>query len=206
MLTLCNLVDKSEDFIEHSCGKPVPGNELKIVDDNGEIVPVYTRGELYVRTKGMFFGYYNDQEKTRRVVTEDGWYKTDDVAFMTEDGMFYLEGRKSDMIISGVMNVSPAILEAILKNCPGLKDAMVVPTPHETLYQVICACFIPEPGSDLTEEHLRRYCEEMHTDKRRIFTVLPTYYLPFSKFPEVASGKPSRKKLIEEAVSRLSGK
>ena len=147
---------------------------------------VYTRGELYVRTKGMFVGYYNDQEKTRRVVTEDGWYKTDDVA--------------------GAMNVSPAILEAILKNCPGLKDAMVVPTPHEILYQVICACFIPEPGSDLTEDHLRRYCEEMHTDKRRIFTVLPTYYLPFSKFPEVASGKPSRKKLIEEAVSRLSGK
>ena len=205
-LCLCNLVDSSHTFIEHSCGKPVPGMEVKIVDNNGETVPVYTRGELYVRTKAMFAGYYNDPVKTREVVTEDGWCKTDDIAFMTEDGDFYIEGRKSDMIISGAMNVAPNILEAVLKNCPGIKDVMVVPIAHETLYQVICACFITDDGSDLKEVDFQRYCEDIHADKPRMFTVLPAFYLAFQSFPETTTGKPSRKLLAEEATRRLKEK
>ena len=177
--------------------------ELKIVDEKGEIVPLYSRGELYVRTKARFYGYYNDPEKTSAVLTEDGWYKTDDIAFMTEDGTFYIEGRKSDMIISGSMNIAPSILEAVLKNCPGVKDVIVVPIPDETLYQVICACYIPQPGSIVSEDDLRKYCEDFHADKPRLFTVLPKYYLMFQEFPQSTTGKPLRKLLIPEAERRV---
>lgn len=203
--TLCmgHIVTKSENFIEHSVGKPFPGIEVKIVDKDGEIVPVYTRGELYVRTKAMFVGYYNDPEKTREVLTEDGWYRTDDIAYMTDDGLFFVEGRKSDMIISGGLNVAPSILEAVLKNCPGVKDAMIVPIPHDTLYQVICACVIPQPGSSVTQHNVRKYCEDVHADKQHLFTVLPTYYLLFDDFPQSTTGKSSRKLLIPQAVGRI---
>ena len=202
-LCLCNLVNTSDVFVEHSCGKPVPGIELKIVDNNGEVVPVYSRGELLVRTKAMFSGYYNDPEKTKEVLLEDGWCKTDDIAFMTDDGIFYIEGRKSDMIISGGMNVAPSILEAILKTFRGVKDAIVVPIAHKTLFQVICACVIPQTESDVSEASLRKQCEEIHADKSHLFTVLPTYYLIFESFPETFTGKPSRKLLAAEAALRL---
>ena len=202
-LCLCNLVKTADAFIEHSCGKPLPGLELKIVDNNGEVVPVYSRGELLVRTKAMFAGYYNDLEKTKEVFLEDNWYKTDDIAFMTDDGIFYIEGRKSDMIISGGMNVAPSILEAILKTFRGVKDAMVVPIAHKTLYQAICACVIPQTGSGINEASLHKQCEDIHADKSHLFTVLPTYYLFFESFPKTASGKPSRKLLAAEASRRL---
>ena len=200
---LSNLVSKTEDFIEFACGVPSAGVEIKIVGDDGTIVPPYTRGEIYVRSEGTFKGYFNDDEKTRAVLTEEGWYKTDDLGYMTEKGIFYVEGRKSDMILSGGFNVAPAILEAVLKQYPGVKDAVLVPIPHEIMYQVVCACFIPQPGSDVTEDGLHQYCREVHADKHCLFTVLPSYYLKFEAFPLTTTGKTSRKLLTVEAVHRI---
>ena len=198
-----NQVSRSNDFVEYACGVPFPGVEVKIIGDDGDVIIPYTRGEIYVRSGGMFLGYFNDPEKTNVVLQKDGWYKTDDLGFLTDEGLLYVEGRKSDMIISGGFNVAPAILENVLKNFPGILNAMVVPIPHDTLYQVICTCFIAKPDSDVDEEKLREYCEDVHSDKPRLFTVLPQYYLKFESFPLISTGKPSRKLLTEKAVSRL---
>ena len=198
-----NQVSRSEDFSEYACGVPFPGVEVKIIRDDGNIVSPYTRGEICIRSGGMFQGYFSDQEKTNAVLLSDGWYKTDDVGFLTVDGMLYVEGRRSDMIISGGLNVAPAILENVLKNCPGVLNAMIVPIPHDILHQVICACFIAKPGSDVDGAKLRKYCENIHSDKRRLFTVLPKYYLQFESFPEISTGKPSRKTLTAEAATRI---
>ena len=201
--SLCHLVNNSDAYTDHSCGKPIPDMELKIVDEKGEIAPVYIRGELCIRTKAMFAGYYNDPEKTKEVLTEDGWYKTDDIAFMTKDGTFYIEGRKSDMIISSGMHIMPNTWEALLRNYVGVKDAMVIPIPHKILNQVLCVCFILHSDMSCEAESLRKYCEHIYADKPQMLTVLPTHYLPFTSFPETASGKPSRKLLAAEAVRRL---
>ena len=198
-----NQVNRSKDFTEYACGVPFPGVEVKIIGDDGDIVSPYTRGEIYIRSGGMFKGYFNDPEKTNAAMLKDGWYKTDDLGFLTDEGLLYVEGRKSDMILSGGLNVAPAILENVLKNCLGVLNAMVVPIPHATLYQVICACFIAKPGSDVDEEELREYCEGVYSDKPRLFTVLPKYYLKFKSFPEISTGKPARKVLTAMAVSRI---
>lgn len=176
---------------------------MKIVDEKEEIVCVREKGEIYVKIDCLFKSYYNDPEKTRACFTDDGWYRTDDAGFMTEDGLFFCIGRKSEMILSGGFNVAPAILEHVLESCDGVARAVCVPVSHEVLYQVICACVILENGSDLTEEKLRAYCDEIHNDTPRMFTVLPTFYLFMNDFPQTHTGKTSRKELSRIAMDKI---
>ena len=196
-------VDNPDDFKEYSIGYPYKDVEMRICDDNGETVPANERGEIYVKCDGMFQEYYNDPEKTKAAFTDDGWFKTDDIGFVTEDGLFFCEGRKSEMIISGGMNVAPTILETVLRNCPGVAHVICVPVAHDVMFQVICACVVLEDGSDVKEDQLRQYCEEVHNDKPRLFTVLPTYYMFLKEFPETYTGKISRKELTKMACERF---
>ena len=197
------IVENPDDFKEYSIGYPQKGVQMKLCDDNGEMVPTNERGEIYVKCEGLFKEYYNDPEKTKASFTEDGWFKTDDIGYVTENGMFFCEGRKSDMIISGGLNVSPAILETAIRNCPGIARVVCVPVAHDVMYQVICACVILEAGSEVTEDQLRQFCEDVHNDKPRLFTVLPTYYMFLDRFPETYTGKESRKILTEMAAERF---
>ena len=159
-----------------------------------------TRGEILVKSKNLFKEYCNDAEKTKAAFTSDGWFKTDDIGFMKENGMLFCVGKKSDMIISGGMNVDPVILEATIEKYPGVARAICVPIPHRILHQVVCACVKLEEGSDVTEEQLRLYCEEIYNDKSRVFTVLPTYYMFKKEFPETYTGKIARRLLKTEAT------
>ena len=197
-------VDDPENFPQYTIGHPFEGVEMKIVDENEVTLPVGKSGEIYVRTEGLFKEYYNNPELTMAARAGDGWSRTDDIGFMREDGLFYFEGRKSDMIISGGMNVSPCILEAAIQTCPGVSQAVCVPIPHPVLYQVVCACVILNNGSDIAEADLRAHCKTIHNDKRGIFTVLPKYYLFMESFPETYTGKISRKKLSKIANDLLS--
>ena len=162
-------------------------------DENAEIVPVDRRGEIYIRSDYMFTGYFNDPEKTRNVLSEDGWYKTDDIGRMTENGQFFVEGRKSNMIISGGFNVAPEILENVMKTFPGIDSVVIVPVPDDVYYQVLCACIVKKSDCEVTEEDIRKYCSEYHADKPGLFTVLPKYYMFFDTIPEKKSGKTYRK-------------
>ncbi|XP_045179876.2 3-[(3aS,4S,7aS)-7a-methyl-1,5-dioxo-octahydro-1H-inden-4-yl]propanoyl:CoA ligase-like [Mercenaria mercenaria] len=197
-----------DDFVEFGCGRVLkyPGLEVKIVDENGEIVPVNHRGEIYVRSEIMFKEYFNDPEKTKAVKTPDGWYKTDDIGWMTEHGQFFVEGRKSNMIISGGFNVAPEILENVMKTFPGIDSVVIVPVPDDVYYQVLCACVIRKPGFTVTETDVQTYCREYHADKPGLFTVLPKFYMFFEKFPETRSGKTHRKELERIALERFGPK
>ncbi|KAK3582825.1 hypothetical protein CHS0354_035773 [Potamilus streckersoni] len=197
------VVSNPNEFKNFNCGKPTNGVEIKIVDDEGNIAPINTRGEIYVRSHHNFKCYVNDPEGTSRVKTESGWYKTDDIGYIDENGEVFAEGRKSDVIISGGTNVIPTILEAVLSSLQGVKDAIVVPIPHPVMYQVICACVIPDPGFELTEEKLRGLCEKKYLDKLRSFTVVPTHYILYEEFPKSRTGKTDRKKLMMEAHERF---
>ena len=197
MVVSSGVIGETKDFQEYFCGNitKLPGLEVKVVDESGEIVPVNTRGEVYVRSPGMFKEYLNDPEKTAAVLTDDRWYKTDDIGMMTKDAELFVYGRISNMIISGGMNVTPEIIEQAMKLCPGVATVVVVPVPDEVYYQVLCACVIRQSGSDLTEEQLRRYCNDIHNDSPRMFTILPKYYMFFDEFPETITGKTNRVEL-----------
>ena len=200
-LTCCSMVGNIDEYVEYSIGTPLEGVEVKVVDESENIVPVNEKGELFVRNEAMFKEYCNDPDLTRERVTADGWYKTDDIGYMTENGVFFCTGRKSEIILSGGLNVTPSILEAILTNCAGVARVACVPVTDEVMFQVVCACIIRQEGRNMTEGMLRKYCEDMHADKPRLFTVLPKYYMFFDKFPETYSGKIDKKQLTRIAES-----
>lgn len=189
------------NFQEYSCGNilNISGLEVKIVDENSDVVPVYTRGEIYIRSPTLFKEYYNDPEKTTCAMAVGGWFKTDDIGLMTNRAEIFVYGRKSYMIISGGMNVAPESLEHAIKSFPGVAMVVIVPVSDEVNYQVVCACVIRQTGSNVTEEEMRVRCEEIHNDKPGMFTVLPRYYMFLNNFPETASGKTSRRELTKMA-------
>lgn len=196
-------VENAKDFKDYATGKVSQGIELKIVDKDGAIVPVNTRGTITLRSENMFKEYWNDPDKTKAVKTADGWFNTDDIGKLDEDGTLYVLGRQSNMIVSGGINVDPETIENSIKLCPGVAVAMVVPVPDEVLYQAICACVILKPGSTTTEQEIRKFCEEKHNDKEGSFTVLPKYYMILESFPETFSGKVSRPELIAVATAKF---
>ena len=199
------IVQGKETLTEYACGTPLvlKGLEMKVVDENGQTLPVNTRGEIYIKSPGMFKGYLNDPDKTKAVMTPDGWYKSDDIGRITEKGLFFVEGRKSNMIISGGSNVAPEILEQVMKTFPGVEIAVIVPIPDEEYYQVVCACVVKKPGSDLTEETLRKVCEDFHADKPGLFTVLPKFYMFMDKLLETKTGKVDRKAIEKAACDKF---
>lgn len=203
LVACTKMIEYPEDFKEHLVGHPSPGIQLKIVNEKEEIVPVYTSGEIYIKSKFLFKEYFNDPRATKACITEDGWYRTDDVGFLDENGNVYCEGRKSEIIISGGMNVTPSILETTLEKHPGISCAVCVPLPHDVFYQVICACLILKHGCTVTETEIRNYLEELHNDKPRLFTVLPTKYMFMEKFPETHTGKVARKALTKYVTDHL---
>ena len=197
-------VDSAESFVDYSSGLPEHGIELKIVDKTGNTLPVGERGEIYVRNEWLFQEYLNDAEKTAAAKTIDGWYKTEDYGRMNADGFLFVEGRISDIILCGGMNVTPAILEAVLKTYPGVESAIVVPVPHKELYQVVCACVTLKMGhTDVTETQLREFMQQKHNDEKKLFAVLPEYYLFLDKLPEETTGKTSRKMLKQMAEEKV---
>lgn len=198
-----NIVEDAEDFKDYAVGFISPGIELKVVDENGEIVPINTRGTILLRSGSMFKQYWNDPGKTKAVKTADGWYNTDDIGTIDEDGTLYVSGRQSHMIVSGGMNIDPEIIETVIKSCPNVDVVMIAPVPDDVMYQVICACVILKTGGTTTEQEIRNFCEEMHNDKEGLFTVLPKYYMILESFPETYSGKFSRPELSKMAINKF---
>jgi fatty-acyl-CoA synthase len=99
-------------------GYPMPHTEFKVVDDEGNIVPVNTTGMLYVRTPLMFVCYWKEEEKTKAAKDEDGWYKTDDMAVMNERGYLNVLGRKTEVIMKASINIYPVVVEKFLIGHP----------------------------------------------------------------------------------------
>lgn len=108
---------------EFSCGKVVPNMEIRIDSESPETVP----GEVLVKGKNVFLGYYKNQEATDAVFTKDGWFRTGDMGIMDEDGYLYLRGRSKCMILgpSG-QNIYPEEIESVLNNMHYVIDSLVV--------------------------------------------------------------------------------
>lgn len=119
-------------------GLPVPGMEVKIVDDDGNEVPVGASGEEWSRGPNVFVGYLDDPEMTEAAF-HDGWYKSGDLCHKDEDGYIRITGRKKDIIIRGGENISSTEVEGILLLHPNVKEVAVVSYPDDRLGEKACA-------------------------------------------------------------------
>jgi len=184
-----------EDRQAETVGRPMPGVEVRIVDDAGHPLPPGEVGELWVRTEGRMVGYWGAPDLTAQVVDEEGWYRTGDLAVMDEEGYLRIVGRKKDMIIRGGRNIYPEKIERHLMAHPAVREAAVVGVPGGLGGEDVWAFVIPEEGADLTPRQVREHCRG----------VLEPYEIPqvvrvVEDFPRSSTGKPQKFRLREMAL------
>jgi len=131
-----------------SCGKPALHTQARIVDDNGDDVGQGNGGEIVLRGKNLFREYWCNATGTAEAY-EGGWFHTGDIGHQDDQGYYYVDERKKDVVISGGENIYPAELENILADCPDLAEAAVVGRPDQRWGEIPVACVVSQPGSDI---------------------------------------------------------
>lgn len=147
-------------WIPGSIGRPVPGIEVRIVDENGGDVLVGDSGEIWVRGGNVFAGYLDDQEATDRVLTRDGWLKTGDIAVVDDEGHLFIVDRAKDLVIVSGFNVYPAEVESVIAAHEGVAEVAVVGTPHPHTGEAVRAYVVARPGVHLDEDTVIDHCRE----------------------------------------------
>lgn len=140
-----------------SIGWPFENVELRLVDAEGRDAD---EGVLWQRTPANMRGYLNMPEKTREVLTPDGWYISGDVFRRDAAGAYFFIGRTDDMFVCGGENVFPGEVEHLLERHPDIAQACVVPVPDEIKGQKPFAFVVAKAGSTLTEDMVKRYALE----------------------------------------------
>ena len=141
-----------------SIGLPLPGIEVRLVDEDGEDALTGDPGELWVRGPNVFAGYWQDEAASERVLTTDGWLRTGDVALVDDDGYLYLVDRVKDLIIVSGFNVYPAEVEEALLEHPGIAAVAVIGVPHPHSGETVKAFVVQEPGHHLEEDQVIEFC------------------------------------------------
>lgn len=173
-------------------GRVHPHLEIKIVDENGKVVPRGNLGELCVRGYSVMLGYWEDTDKTQEVIDVAKWMHTGDIAEMDEEGFVKIKGRIKDMVIRGGENLFPKEIEDFLYTHPDVSDVQVIGLPDARYGEELCACIILHDHHQVNEEAIRKYCAE-HISHNKV----PRYVRFFTEFPMTASGKAQKFKLQE---------
>ncbi|MHB1912806.1 MAG: AMP-binding enzyme, partial [Acidimicrobiales bacterium] len=142
-----------------SVGVPVPGVEVRIIDEDGEDAFVGDSGELWVHGPNVFGGYWEDAAATAGVLSEDGWLRTGDVAVADDDGYLYLVDRSKDLIIVSGFNVFPAEVEDALGESPDVADVAVVGVADPETGEAVEAFVVPVSGRTPEADSLREWCQ-----------------------------------------------
>jgi acyl-CoA synthetase (AMP-forming)/AMP-acid ligase II len=174
-----------------SCGFPVPGLAVRIVDANGRDVEANQEGELIVRGPNVMPGYHNKPEETRNAL-RNGWYHTGDLAKSDVNGFLTITGRLKELIIRGGQNIAPAEIEEVVNGFAAVLDCAVVGMPHEHLGEVPALFVVPRPQQTVEVDALLAHCRAQ----------LSAYKVPhvvqlIAEIPRTGSGKIIRYKLRE---------
>jgi acyl-CoA synthetase (AMP-forming)/AMP-acid ligase II len=140
-------------------GVPLPGQEVRVVDQLGNPVPQGERGEIVIRGANVMRGYLNRPEDTARTII-DGWLHTGDVGIFDDDGYLRIVDRIKDMIIRGGENIYPKEIETVLYSNDAVLEAAVVGRPDDVLGEVVVAYVSVRPGATVTVDELEALCAE----------------------------------------------
>ena len=127
-------------------GRPTPPVEVRIVDDQGKVLPTGEIGEVITRNPGGHREYYRNPEATTRM-WDGGWLHTGDLGRLDADGYLFIVGRKKEMVVRGGMNIYADDVESVLQAHPDVIEAAVVGIPHEVLGEDIAAYVVLRPGA-----------------------------------------------------------
>jgi acyl-CoA synthetase (AMP-forming)/AMP-acid ligase II len=138
-----------------SVGRPLPTIELEIRDAEGNVVPTGERGEICVRGEQVAGEYLG-----RSVLTDDGWFPTNDVGWVDDDGFLYLDGRLDDVIVRGAENLSPGEIEDTLLSHPAVAEAAVVGIPDSEWGEAVAAAVVLTAGQQVSGDELKRWVRD----------------------------------------------
>lgn len=173
-----------------SIGLPALGYQVKLLDESNHEVGTGEVGELVVHGPGVFQGYWGMPETNLEVFTENGWFRSGDLARQDHDGYLYIVDRKQDMIVSGGYNVYPRELEEVLLSHPDVLESAVIGKPEPNLGEIPVAYVILRTGVNLNGEEIMAFCK-----KRMAKYKVPREVEIVQDFPRTASGKILKREL-----------
>jgi malonyl-CoA/methylmalonyl-CoA synthetase len=141
-------------------GPPLPGVEVRIVDDQGGEVAANDIGNLQVRGPNVFKGYWKMPDKTADDFSDDGFFDTGDKGIIDDDGYVSIVGRAKDLVISGGLNVYPKEVEIFIDDLTGVKESAVIGVPHADFGEAVVAVVVVEPGAEIVEDDVITACKE----------------------------------------------
>lgn len=192
-------VDAPIEKVFQTDGKPVPGTEVKVVDENHRPLPPGVEGEEASRGPGVALGYFKAPELTSKNWDEEGWYYSGDLCGMDADGYIRIVGRKKDMIIRGGENIAPKELEDLLLELPNIEEAAVVGMPDERLGERMCAYMVlkkDRESIDLNE--VVSFLQSKGVAKYK----WPERIIAIEELPKTPSGKVQKYLLREDVRKR----
>lgn len=184
----------SPETISQTCGFPLPGVEIKCVDDADRIVDPGETGEILVRGRGRMIGYFENPEATAEAIDTDGWLRTGDVGSIDAQGYLRITDRKKDMYISGGFNCYPAEIEKLLAGHPAIELAAVIGVPDERMGEVGKAFVVLRPGHTADAQAIIAWARDNMANYK-----VPRTIAFVDELPRNAGGKVLRTELREMA-------
>ncbi len=184
-------VNRAELQKEGSVGLPLPGVEVKIVNDELMEVPVGEPGEIIVKGDIVMQGYYKREDATAESII-NGWFLTGDIGKVDEDGFIYILDRKKDLIISKGVNIYPREIEEICLKFPGVKECAVVGKKDEMHGEIPIAFIETEEDMNIDEKELKKYLKQKLANYK-----VPKNIFFVEELPKNATGKVLKRKLRE---------
>jgi long-chain acyl-CoA synthetase len=182
-------------------GIPVPSTLFKVIDDDGNELPLGERGELCIKGPQVMKGYWKRQEATDEILDSEGWLKTGDIGIIQDDGFIRIVDRKKDMILVSGFNVYPNELEDALATLPAVMMCAAIGIPDEKSGEVVKMFVVVKPGETLTKEQVIAHMRENVTGYKVPKTVEFRDTLPATNV-----GKILRRELRDEELKKLGKK
>nr|MBP8008393.1 AMP-binding protein [Thiopseudomonas sp.] len=180
-------------------GIPVPSTLCKIIDDDGNELPLGSTGELCVKGPQVMKGYWLREDATKEVIDDEGWLRTGDIAIIQEDGYIRIVDRKKDMILVSGFNVYPNEIEDVLASLPGVLQSAAIGIPDEKSGEAIKVFIVVRPGESLTKEqvveHMRSNLTAYKVTRKVEFR---------DELPTTNVGKILRRALRDEELKKIA--
>ena len=160
------IVCRMDSEFTGTIGLPIPSTEVMLVGDDGNAVPTGEVGEICIRGPQVMEGYWKRPADTAEVMLPGGWLRTGDIGRMDEDGFFWIEDRKKDMILVSGFNVYPNEIENVVVEMDGILEAAAIGIPDERSGEIV-KVFAVRTDPNLTEAEVIAYCREHLTGYKR---------------------------------------
>jgi fatty-acyl-CoA synthase len=179
-------------------GRIHPHVEVKVVDADGNTVPVGESGELCTRGYSVMKGYWDDEEKTAEAIDAEGWMHTGDLGVIDAEGYCNIVGRVKDMVIRGGENVYPREVEEFLYRHPKVREVQVFGIPDPKNGEELCAWIVLKPGQVATEQEIKAFCAGQIAHYK-----IPRHIRVRTELPMTVTGKPQKFLMREAMVDEL---